>query len=427
MNNLHVKYLLVGGGLASSCAARAIRELDRDGSLLLIAQEVNRPYHRPPLSKEFLRRQKLRRDLFTQEPAWFELNHVELRTGRSVAHLDAGRMAATLSSGEDISFDKLLIATGAAPAPLTIPGARLPNLFYLRTMDDAELLHHAIDKALREGRPHAGGRGRVAVIGGGVLGVELAATLTQVGLGVDLLLGHAHPWDKFAGENTARFLSHYLEKRGITLHPNGRPQRLEGDGRVQRIVLPDGQSIPCDFAIAAVGALPNKDLVHNTPIAAARAILTDSHCQTNVPGIYAAGDCAAVMDPLFSKHRVLDHWDNAQATGRLAGRNMAGADETYGAVNNFFSDVFDLTLNGWGDSRHIDRRLIRGTPNADSPDFLEFGLAADGRIVQILSIGHQGDGEVLPRLIATRTKVNGNEERLKDPTTNLADLLPRSH
>src|SRR5579871_3460128 len=129
MNNLHVKYLLVGGGLASSCAAQAIRELDHDGPLLLVAQEVNRPYHRPPLSKEFLRREKPRRDLFTQDPAWFEQNRVELRTGRTVAHLNASRMSATLSSGEDISFDKLLIATGATPAPLTIPGSRLPNLF----------------------------------------------------------------------------------------------------------------------------------------------------------------------------------------------------------------------------------------------------------------------------------------------------------
>src|SRR5689334_22306326 len=128
MNNLHVKYLLIGGGLANSCAAQAIRELDRHGSLLLVAQEVNRPYHRPPLSKEFLRRQKPRRDLFTQEPGWFEQHQIALRTGRSVAHLDAARMAATLSSGEDVSFDKLLIATGATPAHLTIPGSHLPNL-----------------------------------------------------------------------------------------------------------------------------------------------------------------------------------------------------------------------------------------------------------------------------------------------------------
>jgi len=259
MNNLHVKYMLIGGGLASSAAAEAIRKIDHDGSILLIAQEVNRPYHRPPLSKEYLRRQKPRHELFVQDSGWFEQNHIQLRTGRHVAHLDVARMAAQINTGEHVSFDKLLIATGASPAPLRVPGAALPNLFYLRTLDDAELLHHAIDKALRDGRPHDQGRGRIAVIGGGVLGVELAATLTQFGLAVDLLLGHDHPWAKFAGENTGRFLKPLSREACIAVHSNARPQRLEGDGRVQRIVLPDGSHLACDFAIAAVGAVPNKD------------------------------------------------------------------------------------------------------------------------------------------------------------------------
>ena len=422
MNNLHVKYLLVGGGLASSSAAQAIRELDREGSLLLVAQEVNRPYHRPPLSKEFLRRQKPRPELFTHEPEWFEKNHVELRTGRRVSHLDAGRMTATLDSGEDVSFDKLLLATGASPAPLKVPGADLPNLFYLRTLDDCDVLHHAIDKALREGRPHERGRGRAVVIGGGVLGVELSASLTQIGLSVDLLLSHSYPWDKFAGEATGRFISLYLQKRGIRVHPDSAPRRVEGDGRVQRVVLPEAASLECDLVIAAIGAIPNRDLLHGTPISAGRAVLTDEHCQTSVPNIYAAGDCAAVFDPLFGKHRVLDHWDNAVVTGRLAGRNMAGVTESYSAVNNFFSDVFELALNGWGDSRHLDRRLLRGTPNVDAPDFVEIGIDADGRVSQVLSLGHQGEDEILRNLVGKRVQVNGNEEALKDPKSDLRSI-----
>jgi hypothetical protein len=120
---------------------------------------------------------------------------------------------------------------------------------------------------------------------------------------------------------------------------------------------------------------------------------------------------------------VLDHWDNAIVTGRLAGRNMAGIEEPYSSVNYFFSDVFDLSLSAWGDSRHIDRRLLRGTPNVDAPDFVEFGIGADGRIVQVLAIGHQGEDEVLRELIARRVRVNGNEELLKDPKTDLRRLL----
>lgn len=422
MHNLHVKYLLVGGGLASSSAAEAIRGVDREGSILLINSEVNRPYHRPPLSKEYLRRQKPRAELFAHEPDWFEKSHIALQTGRRVSQLDVPRMAVVLDNGQEISFDRLLLATGAVAVPLVIPGALLPNLFYLRTIDDCDVLHHAIDKAKSEGRAHDRGRGRAVVIGGGLLGVEVAASLTQLGLSVDLLLKHAHPWNRFAGESTGRFLSLYLQKRGVRVHPESAPRRLEGDGRVQRVVLSDGTSVNCDFAVAAIGASPNRELLHGTPIAAGRAILADQHCRTNVPEIYAAGDCAAVFDPLFGKHRVLDHWDNAIVTGRLAGRNMAGVEESYSTVNYFFSDVFDLSLSAWGDSRHIDRRLLRGTPNVDAPDFVEFGVGAEGRIVQVHAVGHKGEDDVLRELIAKRVRVNGNEEVLKDPKSNLSSL-----
>jgi len=142
-----------------------------------------------------------------------------------------------------------------------------------------------------------------------------------------------------------------------------------------------------------------------------------------VPNVYAAGDCAAVFDPLFGKHRVLDHWDNAIVTGKLAGRNMAGINESYSAVNNFFSDVFELTLNGWGDSRHLDRRLLRGTPNIDAPDFVEIGVGADGRVSQVLSLGHQGEDDLLRELVGKRVLVDGNEEALKDPKAGLRQLL----
>ena len=183
MNRLHVKYVLVGGGLASSAAAQAIRPLDPEGSILLIAQEVNRPYHRPPLSKDYLLGLKTRSDLYAVDDLWFASNHVELRTGRHASRLDANRSSVTLDTGEEISFDRLLIATGGSPRPLRIPGAELPNLLYLRTIEDADRLRHAMEKSLREGHPHSRGRGRACIIGAGRLGAELASTLTQAGLG----------------------------------------------------------------------------------------------------------------------------------------------------------------------------------------------------------------------------------------------------
>jgi NADPH-dependent 2,4-dienoyl-CoA reductase/sulfur reductase-like enzyme len=430
MNAHHVKYLLIGGGLASSSAAVAIRKLDPNGSIVFVSQEIVRPYHRPPLSKEFLRREKKREELFTLGRDWFEANHVELRTGRRAAHLDVTRSAVTLDQGEVFGYDKLLLATGASPAHLDIPGANLPNLFYLRTLEDADHLHKAIDKATHEGHAHIatnrhGPRGGAVVIGAGVLGVELAASLTQMGVSVDLLCGRSNPWDKFAGDITGKAITSFLESRGIRVHPSARPIRLQGDGRVQRVVIDGGRAIDCDFAIAAVGAVAHRELLRGSPIDAEKAILTDAHCRTNVPNIYAAGDCAAIFDPLFGKHRIVDHWDNAIVTGTLAGRNMAGKAEAYGGVSQFFSDIFDLSLNGWGEGRLVDRRVVRNvrSGNGSPPDVVEFGVAADGRIAQVLALGHAGDDEFLRKTVAKRARIDGLEEKLKDPAIPLGDVL----
>lgn len=423
MSNLHVKYLLVGGGVASWSAARAIRARDADGSMVLVGQEINRPYHRPPLSKAWLRRQMPREALFAADAGWFEQHRVDLRTHRRVSHLDVHRQAAFLDDGKEVSWDKLLLATGASPAPLGVPGSNLPNLFSLRTLDDDVQLHNATEKARREGRPHAGGRGRVTIIGAGRLGVELAGSLTQMGLAVDLLAAPGHPWHRFAGEATGRLLTRYLERHGVTVHVGTFPLRLEGDGRVQRVALDAGRSIDCDFAVAALGSLPNKDLLRGTPITAEKAILVDDHGRTNLPDVYAAGDCCAIYDARFGKYRWVDQWDHAQVTGALAGNNMAGGDEAYAAVSSFTTEVFDLAVTVWGEARLVDRRIVRGTPNADNPDWIEIGVAADSRIAQVIAVGHRGDDATLRDLVARRLPVDGNQEQLKDPAVSLAALL----
>jgi 3-phenylpropionate/trans-cinnamate dioxygenase ferredoxin reductase subunit len=427
MTKHHVKYLLVGGGVASSAAAEAIRERDGEGEVLLVAQESTRPYRRPPLSKEALRNRQPRAAFFSHATGWYGERHIDLRTSRRATHLDTARNAATLDDGSEISYDRLLIATGASPRHLTIPGHDLPSLHYLRTFDDLERLHHAVDKAKAEGhrqtRAGSTARGRVAVIGSGLLGVELAASLTQVGLEVDLLIKGEHPWSRFAGETTARWVSRYLEQHQVTVRAHGAPLRLEGDGRVQRVVLPDQTVLPCDFAVAAVGITANKELLRGTPIAAEKAILTDEYCRTNVDGIYAAGDCAALFDPLFGKHRLLDHFDSARGVGALAGRNMAGAGEAYADVSHFWTEIFDVSLDAWGESRHVHHRLVRGNTSPESPDFVEFGLSADNRISQVVAVNHAADRDVLRELVKRRASIAGREELLKDPTSRLDELL----
>jgi len=293
MSHLHVKYLLAGGGIASSAAAVAIRGLDPANAVLMIGQEINRPYDRPLLSKGYLRREKRHDELFTLPEGWFADNGVELRTGRRVAHLDTARCAVTLDDGKEISYDRLLLATGATPDRLTLPGAQLPNVFYIRTLDDVERLGHAIDTAKAAGRPHpaGNGRGRVTVVGGGILGVEMTGTLTMLGLSVDLLVGRDWPWARFAGETAGKFLARYLQGKGVQVHNGRRAARLEGDGRVQRVITDGGQTIACDFVVATVGSHANRDLLRGTPLASEKAILVDEHCRTGDEHVYAAGDC----------------------------------------------------------------------------------------------------------------------------------------
>jgi 3-phenylpropionate/trans-cinnamate dioxygenase ferredoxin reductase subunit len=259
--------------------------------MLVVGQEVHRAYLRPELSRRYLRKESSREQLYLDEPNWFEKHHVDLRTGRRVSRIDPPRSAATLDSGEEISYDRLLLATGAMAAPLQVSGAQLPSLFYLRTIDDAELLRHAIEKAQREGRSHRDTgvtpvsqpmRGVAVVIGAGLLGVEVAASLRQLGLAVDLISDGPHPWSKQAGEATGRFVATLLARGGVTVHASRRPLRLEGDGRVQRVVLDDpaGTVLPCDLAIACVGAAANKELLRNTTLSAGKAILVDATGRT---------------------------------------------------------------------------------------------------------------------------------------------------
>lgn len=423
MSHFHVKYLLAGAGAASSSAALAIRQRDPISPVLMVGQEINRPYYRWSLSKDFLRRQRRHEELFTLPDRWFAEHNVELRTGRRVASVDTARCAAILDDGQEISYDRLLLAIGASVNHLNIPGSTLPNLFYVRTLEDVERLGHAVDQAKLAGLPHAHGRGKVTVIGGGVLGVELSGSLTNLGLAVELIVGHEYPWYRFAGEPAGKFIARYLARRGVTVHHDRRAVRLEGDGRVQRVVTDDGKMISCDFAVAAVGSHPNRDLLRGTPITAENAILVDQHCRSSDEHVYAAGDCAAVFDPLFGKHRVVDHWDNAVVTGTLAGTNMAGGQASYDGVSTFSTEVFDLTATVWGEPRLVDRRIVRGSTGGDEASFAEIGVAADGRVAQVLAVGRNAEVELLPQLVARRLVVNGNQEQLKDPHVPLSRFL----
>jgi NADPH-dependent 2,4-dienoyl-CoA reductase/sulfur reductase-like enzyme len=245
-----------------------------------------------------------------------------------------------------------------------------------------------------------------------------------LGLHVDLFSDHEHPYQKYAGDLPGKAIQRYLESRGVTFHPNAPVSALQGDGRAQRVLTPDGQSHPCDLVLVAIGVVPHKELLRGTPIAAERAILTDEFCRTNVPDVFAAGDCAARFDPLFSKHRATDHWDASLSSGRIAGAAMTGTLIPSTTVSSFSTRVFDLTLQSFGEPRLAARRLTRTTPNTDLPTFTEFGTDSLGRLTQILTSDPSLDPEFLRNLLTNRPHITGHEESLKDPSIPLSQLFP---
>lgn len=420
MQRQHVNFLLLGGGIAAHEAARSIRSRDPGSSIVMIAREAARPYRRPELSKSYLLRKMPRESIFVDNIRWHEQNQVTLRTGTSASHIDCNRHSVSLTSGDEILFDHLLIATGCAPRKLNVPGEALPNVHTLRNVADADRLLHAIDSARTEGLPLPNDpthRGRAVVIGGGLLGVEVAASLKTLGMHVELVVGRSHPWSHYANDAVGRVVARSLESHGIVIHADRSVTRFEGDGRVQRVVLSDGSRIDTNLAIVCVGVDPTQELLRNTPIASERAILVDQHCRTNVPDIFAAGDCAAAFDPIFARHRYFPHWNQAAMLGSVAGDVMAGGNRVVDSSIAIESHWFEMSGFICGERKHIDRRILRQTPEK----IVEFGIASDGRLSQIVAVGDI-DHKAARSLIARRVQTQGHEEAFKDPNVELRSL-----
>lgn len=424
MQRQHVNFLLLGGGIAAHEAARAIRSRDVESSIVMIAREAARPYRRPELSKSYLLGKMPRESIFVDTARWHEQNHITLRTGISASQIDVNRHSVFLASGEEFAFDRLLIATGCAPKKLNVPGEALPNVHSLRNVNDADRLLRSIATAQHEGLPIPNDpdpkhRGRAVVVGAGLLGVEVAASLKTLGMHVELVVGRSHPWAHYAGEVVGRAVARSLEAHGVVIHTGRNVLKFEGDGRVQRVVLADGTRIDTNLAIVCIGTDPTQELLRNTPIASEKAILVDAHCKTSVTDVFAAGDCAAAFDPAFNRHRYFPHWNQAAMLGSVAGDVMAGGERVVDSSIAIESRWFEHSGFICGERKHIDRRFIRQTPQS----IIEFGVAADGRLSQIVSVGDI-DQKSARLLIAQRVQTNDREESLKDPAFDLRGLVP---
>jgi NADPH-dependent 2,4-dienoyl-CoA reductase/sulfur reductase-like enzyme len=407
---MHTKYLLIGGGLAASQASKQLHKHDESGSVTMICHEPRVPYDRPPLSKQFLRGDTSRDKLEYESQGSLEARGVQLLLGREATRLDLDQKQVCLSDGRSIHFEKALIATGGRPARLDFEGAKLRGVHYLRTLDDAEALVNA-----------AGPGKHVVIVGGGFIGMEAAASLTQRGTGVSVVEAAPRVWSHFAGPTVSGFFQQYCEARGVIFCLNDSVSRILGDGRVESLHTAGGREIDCDAVLIAVGIVPNVELAASAGLDVDNGIVVDQYLRTSHPEVFAAGDVVNFPDPLFAKRRRVEHWGHAEYGGQIAGQNMTGAQNAYALLSYVWSDVFDLHLEFAGDESEHDRAVIRGDVQSGSFSVL---YLKNQRLTAYFSVnGKPKEFSPLKKLIRRGVSLEGEDERLADSDAPLRDLL----
>jgi 3-phenylpropionate/trans-cinnamate dioxygenase ferredoxin reductase component len=400
--------VIVGAGLAGAKAAETLREEGYDGRVVLVGDEPERPYERPPLSKDHLRGESGREAVYVHEDGFYEERAIELRAGTGVTALDTAGRTVTLAGGERLSWDRLLLATGAEPRRLAVPGADLDGVHHLRDLADRDRLREALDAG-----------GRLAVIGAGWIGSEVAASARLLGVEVTLLERLAVPLEHVLGPTLGGLYADLHRERGVDLITGVEVAALEGAGRVERLRLSDGRTIDCSAVVVGVGVRPRTALAEAAGLDVGDGVLVDATLRTSAPGVYAAGDVAGAMHPFYGGRVRVEHWANALNQGPAAARNMLGADEPYERIPYFFSDQYDVGMEYSGLARGSDPVVLRG--DLASRELIAFWIAG-GRVAAGMNVNVWDVSEPIQALIRSRATVD--PARLRDPAVPLEALLP---
>jgi 3-phenylpropionate/trans-cinnamate dioxygenase ferredoxin reductase subunit len=396
---------ILGASLTGAKAAEAARDAGFDGRVVLIGDEPGAPYERPPLSKDILRGDKEADAARVHPDGFYADRSIELIHDRASA-FDPTARTVGLASGGVITFDTAIVATGASPRRLAIPGAELGGVHYLRTIDDSVRLRDAIRAAHR-----------VAVIGAGWIGSEVAASARQMGADVVLVDPSPVPLRRVLGDDIGTVFAQLHADHGVTLRLGAGVAQLRGAERVEEVVLTDGRVESADIVVAGIGVTPRTELAERAGLRVDNGIVVDEHLGTSVPGIYAAGDVANAWHPHYRQHLRVEHWANALNQGVTAGRNAAGGSEPYTRLPYFFSDQYDVGLEyvGYGDAN--DAVVVRGERAAR--EFIAF-WHRDGVITAAMNVNVWDVVEDLKPLIESGGRVD--PARLADRDVPLLDL-----
>ena len=411
MADRHVAYALIGGGLAAGNCARWLRESGADGAILLIGRESDLPYNRPPCSKGYLQGKESREETLFRPPDWYDEQQVEALTRVSVKQLDLNERTVELSDGQAVSFDKALVATGAGVRRLSVPGAELEGIHYLRTLGNSDTI-----------RADASGK-RVVLIGGSYIACEVAASLTERGSSCSLVMLERVPLSRHFGEQAGRFFQDRLEEHGINIHGDDELERFEGaGGRVTRVITKAGRELDADAVVIGVGAVPDVRLARaaGLEIGDLGGVRVDSRLETATPGIYAAGDIAEYDSVVHRRRLRVEHWDVAFNQGKTAALNMLDRDQPHDAVPYFFSDLSDWTsLEYIGPAYEWDREVVRGS--IEDGAFTIFYLAG-GQVAAALAVGRSDDLDHARRLMTSEAEVRDLETKLEDASSDLSSI-----
>ena len=409
MADRDVDFLLIGGGFAAAHCAAELRKKGTEGSVMVVGREPEPPYERPPLSKEYLRGEASREDAHVNPPSWYEENGVELRTGVNVMSLDPEARTAKLQGGEEVGFDKALLATGALVNILRVEGAENEGIHYLRAFGNSDAI-----------RADAELPGRVVLIGGSYIGCEVAASLAAQGVECSVVMLEDVALSRTFGESAGRWFQERLEEHGVEFHGGEELEAFEGDGRVKGVVTKSGLAIECDAVVVGAGVRADAMLAQRAGLEVEDGIVCDSKLRTSAEGIYAAGDCCSYESVVHGRRLRVEHWDVAMQQGMHVARNMLGADADYDVVPYFFSDLADwASLEYVGPAPGWDEEIWRG--ERDSGEFSVWYLK-DGRVAGCLSVERPEDLAEARRLLAGGVDVSAEREALADPDGDLSAI-----
>ncbi len=355
-------FIIVGASLTGAKAAEELRKEGFDGTLILIGSEPERPYERPPLTKDYLRGESPREKAYVHPEAFYADQDIELMSATPVTALDPGGSRITSKDGRELAYDRLLLATGAEPRRIPIPGSDLDGVYYLRTLADCDTLRGRLEKG-----------GRAVVIGAGWIGAEFAASARQGGLDVTVVDPSSVPLEHVLGTEVGAIYRDIHTEHGVELRLGSEVKALEGDGSVQRVKTSDGRAIECDFVLVGIGVTPRIELAERGGLKTDNGILVDQALLTSAAGVYAAGDVANAWHPFYERPIRVEHWANALKQGPAAARAMLDRDVAYDHIPYFFSDQYDVGMEYSGFATEWDEVVFRGDPA--EREFIAFWLA----------------------------------------------------